>query len=223
MALILNIETAVDKASVCLARSGEILAIREHPHPRDTASWIQPAIKQLLDEQNLQPSDLNAVAVSAGPGSYTGLRVGMASAKGLCFVLKIPLITLNTLKVIAAAYHNPEGLICPMIDARRMEVFTAVFDAELNEIVKPCNMILNEQSFAEILDEQPIFFIGNGSTKFREVVQHINAQFPGVNYSSADMKTLAQLAYDRGDFADLAYSEPNYGKEFFSPFFKPSA
>jgi tRNA threonylcarbamoyladenosine biosynthesis protein TsaB len=222
VALILNIETAVDKASLCLARSGEILAVKEHPHPRDTAAWIQPAINELLNENHLKPADLNAVAVSAGPGSYTGLRVGMASAKGLCFVLKIPLITLNTLKVIATAYHNPEGLVCPMIDARRMEVFTAVFDAELNEIVKPCNMILNDQSFAEMLEEQAISFIGNGSNKFYELIQHKNGRFPHITYSAANMTILAQLAYDRQDFADLAYSEPNYGKEFFSPSFRPS-
>ena len=221
MAIILNIETAVETASVCLAKNGEVLAEKIHPHPRDTASWIQPAILEILKENNLSTALLNAVAVSAGPGSYTGLRVGMATAKGLCFALKIPLITLNTLKIIATAYPNPEGLLCPMIDARRMEVFTALFDKALNEIMKPSNMILNDRSFAEMLEEQKIFFFGNGSLKFRDVINHKNAVFTDISHSSADMRHLAQNAFDKGVFADLAYSEPNYGKEFFSPSFRP--
>jgi tRNA threonylcarbamoyladenosine biosynthesis protein TsaB len=221
VALILNIETAVDSASVSLSRNGAVLALKEHPHPRDTASWIQPAIVEILNEQALKPADLNAVAVSAGPGSYTGLRVGMASAKGLCFALKIPLIALNTLKIIATAYPNPDGLRCPMIDARRMEVFTALFDPDLNEIVKPCNMILNDQSFIEMLENQKIFFLGNGSFKFQELIQHKNAFFPRITHSAGDMCLLAQKAYNKQEFSDLAYSEPNYGKEFFSPSFKP--
>jgi tRNA threonylcarbamoyladenosine biosynthesis protein TsaB len=221
VAIILNIETAVDTASVCLAKNGEVTALKIHPHPRDTASWIQPAILEIFKENNLSAASLNAVAVSAGPGSYTGLRVGMATAKGLCFALKIPLITLNTLKIIATAYPNPEGLLCPMIDARRMEVFTALFDKDLSEIMKPSNMILNDQSFGEILDEQKIYFFGNGSLKFREVIKHKNAFFTDISHSSADMIRLAQQAYDKQEFADLAYSEPNYGKEFFSPSFRP--
>jgi tRNA threonylcarbamoyladenosine biosynthesis protein TsaB len=221
VALILNIETAVDSASVCLAKTGEVIAEKIHPHPRDTASWIQPAIKEILLAQNINANALNAVAVSAGPGSYTGLRVGMATAKGLCFALKIPLITLNTLKIMATAHPNPDGLLCPMIDARRMEVFTAVFDKDLNEIVKPCNMILNDQSFVEILADQKIFFFGNGSLKFQALINHKNAVFSAVDHSSADMTNLAQIAFDKQQFADLAYSEPNYGKEFFSPSFKP--
>jgi tRNA threonylcarbamoyladenosine biosynthesis protein TsaB len=223
VAIILNIETAVDSASVCLSKHGELLALKIHPHPRDTASWIQPAILEILKENNLITSSLNAVAVSAGPGSYTGLRVGMATAKGLCFALKIPLIGINTLKIIAAAYPNPEEILCPMIDARRMEVFTALFDKNLNEIMKPANMILNDQSFAELLAEQKIYFFGNGSLKFQQAIKHKNAVFQDVQHSAADMCSLAQQAFDKQEFANLAYSEPNYGKEFFSPSFRPFA
>jgi tRNA threonylcarbamoyladenosine biosynthesis protein TsaB len=223
VAIILNIETAVDSASVCLARNGEVLTLKTHPHPRDTASWIQPSILEIFKEQDLKFSDLHAVAVSAGPGSYTGLRVGMASAKGLCFALKIPLILVSTLKIIATACKKNEGLLCPMIDARRMEVFTAVFDKDLNEIEKPCNMILNDQSFAEMLETSKIFFFGNGSKKFSEVTKHKNAVFLEVYHSAADMSELAQKAFDLPEYSDLAYAEPSYGKEFFSPAFRPSA
>ena len=221
MGLILNIETAVDNSSVCLARNGELVAQKEQPEPKETASWIQSAIQDLLKENQIDFNALHAVAVSAGPGSYTGLRVGMATAKGFCYALNIPLITLNTLKIIAGSVEHSDGLICPMIDARRMEVFTAVYDKNLAEVLHPTNMILNDQSFLEMLNEQKITFCGNGSSKFQHVSGHKNAAFAVLQLSAYTMVPQSEKAFKMGQFADLAYVEPIYGKEFFSPSFKP--
>jgi tRNA threonylcarbamoyladenosine biosynthesis protein TsaB len=221
VSVILNIETAIESASVCLAKNGQVILLKKHPHPRDSAAWIQPAISQLLNDAGYSFKGIHAVAVSSGPGSYTGLRVGMATAKGLCFALGIPLITLNTLKLMAASVNGNEGWLCPMIDARRMEVFTAVFDRELNEILPAKNMILNDESFIEMIDQEKILFFGNGSDKFKPVMQHKNARFADFTLTAAHMANLSEMAYDDGHFADLAYSEPFYGKEFFSPAFKP--
>jgi tRNA threonylcarbamoyladenosine biosynthesis protein TsaB len=221
VSVILNIETAIDSASVCLAKNGQPVLSKQHPHPKDSASWIQPAISDLLNETGYTFKGLHAVAVSNGPGSYTGLRVGMATAKGICFALNIPLITMNTLKIMAASFPMQEGWLCPMIDARRMEVFTAVYDNELNEILPPKNMILNDESFIEMIEQEKMVFFGNGSEKFRSLMQHKNAFFASFTLTAAHMAALSETAYDDGQFADLAYSEPFYGKDFFSPAFKP--
>ena len=143
MSFILNIDTAVEAASVCLADDGKPLAIRSNPQTKDSAAWLHNAIKDVLGEKNLGLSQVHAIAISEGPGSYTGLRVGMATAKGICYALNIPLITVNTLQMMAAAAQGGDAnLLCPMIDARRMEVFTAVFDQQLNEIQPSTNLIL---------------------------------------------------------------------------------
>src|SRR5665647_1745116 len=147
MALILNIDTATESAIISISEKDKIIDSVTNSNQKDHASFLQPAIKNLLQKADLSINKLNAIAVTAGPGSYTGLRVGMASAKGLCYALKIPLITINTLEVMALSslkqIHDPSALYCPMIDARRMEVFTAVYDHHLTEIIKPCSMILD--------------------------------------------------------------------------------
>lgn len=223
MSIILNIDTAVQTASVCLSQEKKILGLKINPSQKDHAAWLQPAIQELMQESQLNFQQLSAIAVSAGPGSYTGLRVGMATAKGLCYALNLPLIAINTLQIIAAAVNdNSTDFICPMIDARRMEVFTALFDHSLKEIVPSSNQIVDENFFHDWLKKYRILFCGNGSFKFKNISNHPNSFFKDVNATAENMISLSLEKLDSKEFADLAYSEPFYGKEFHSTFSKPS-
>jgi tRNA threonylcarbamoyladenosine biosynthesis protein TsaB len=218
VSLLLHIDSAVAGASICLSRGTEVLGFAENPVVRDSAAWLQLAIRDLCREHAVSLSQLDAVSVSNGPGSYTGLRVGLASAKGLCYALNIPLITLSTLQVMAAAAaFQGQGKLCPMIDARRMEVFAALYDEQLRELLPAHNYILDENSFLDELEQGPVHFFGNGSDKFRSVQQHANAIFLDVKTSASDGIQLALTAYEAGNFANLAYAEPDYGKEFYTP------
>ena len=217
---ILNIDTAVQTASICLAKNEESIAVKINSSQNDHAAWLQPAIVAMLQEHNVSIKSLTAIAVSAGPGSYTGLRVGMATAKGLCYALQIPLIMISTLKMMAvSALKENANFFCPMIDARRMEVFTAVFDRSLNEIEAPRNQILNESSFQNLLDRGQVVFFGNGSNKFEKLLAHPNAFFKKIETTAVQMIGLASEKFNKNEFANLAYSEPFYGKEFYSPAF----
>ncbi|WEK36614.1 MAG: tRNA (adenosine(37)-N6)-threonylcarbamoyltransferase complex dimerization subunit type 1 TsaB [Candidatus Pseudobacter hemicellulosilyticus] len=227
MALLLNIDTATGTASLCLSLDGKVLGATENESQKDHAAWIQPAIQELLAQHHYTLPQLQAIALSAGPGSYTGLRVGMATAKGLCFALQIPLITENTLKVIANATREQvllsgNGtadaglLLCPMIDARRMEVFTAVYDQQLNIVLAPAAMILDNISFNKELVNNSILFTGNGSTKWKHVCDHPNARFAEVKHTAVHLAPLAEQSFLQENFADLAYEEPFYLKEFYS-------
>lgn len=217
VSFILNIDTAVQSASVCLAENERVVALSVNPSQKDQASWLHIAIKNLLAEQNITIQQLEAIAVSAGPGSYTGLRVGMATAKGLCYALNIPLITINTLKMMAKAAQGVEAeLLCPMIDARRMEVFAALFDQNLKEILASTNIILDETSFKELMNKHVVCFFGNGSTKFQPIAQSPNAVFVDLEANAEHMVALSYQQFRSGTFADLAYTEPNYGKDFHS-------
>lgn len=216
--MILNIDTAVQSASVCLARGETVLDTALNPSEKESAAWLHVAIQDLLRKNNLDPAQLDAIAVSAGPGSYTGLRVGMAAAKGLCYALMRPLISINTLQMMAAAVQQPSTrLLCPMIDARRMEVFTALYDTSLTELMPSTNLILEESSFAECLAENTILFFGNGSTKAAPLLQHPHAVFTSVTATAANMAALSAKKFAGGRFSNLAYAEPNYGKDFYSP------
>lgn len=218
MSWLLNIDTAVKLASVCLAKDDKKAGIKINPSQSDHASWLQPAIAELLHENDLRLKDIDAIAISAGPGSYTGLRVGMSTAKGLCYALNKPLILINTLQMMAAgALNETAALLCPMIDARRMEVFTAVFDHSLTSLIQPHNCILAQDSFIDLLSEHKIVFFGNGSEKFKSIVFHPNAIFKQLEATAEQMASLTYRSYLNKNFADLAYSEPLYGKEFFSP------
>jgi len=217
VSIILNIDTSVQTSSVSLAENNNPLAIKSNPSQKDSAAWLHVAIHELLRECDLTLQQLDAVAVSEGPGSYTGLRVGMATAKGLCYVLKKPLIFINTLQMMAVAAQNETAdLICPMIDARRKEVFTAVFDRHLNFILPPINLILDETSFFDLLQHHSITFFGNGSPKFEPLMKHPNAVFKSFEINALLMVPLSHLKFVKQDFADLAYSEPFYGKDFHS-------
>lgn len=217
MSLILNIDTAVQTSSICLAENGKPVAVKINPSQKDSASWLHVAIKELSDETNFDLLHADAIAVSEGPGSYTGLRVGMATAKGLCYALNKPLVSINTLQIMAfSAGEHCQGLLCPMIDARRMEVFTALFDQELNIVLPYANMVLDESSFEDLLQKNTITFFGNGSVKFQQITQHPNASFASIETDASAMAPLSHEKFLRGELANLAYSQPFYGKDFHS-------
>lgn len=218
MSLILNIDTALEIASICLAQDDHVLQLSFNTNQKDHAEWLQTAIKKIFDGSGLSINDLSAVAVTIGPGSYTGLRVGLASTKGLCYALNIPLIAISTLKVMAFAARNEDAeLLCPVIDARRMEVFTAVYSKSLGEILKPCAIILDKDSFSTLLSSHKIVFFGNGCTKVETLISSCNAAFKPILYNASDMVSLSYQAFLNRDFTNLAYSEPEYLKDFFYP------
>ena len=227
MPVLLNIDTATEHASVCLSKDSTILGLIESSEQKNHASFVQPAIQELMTGSNYQLKDIDAVAVTAGPGSYTGLRVGLASAKGICYALGKPLIMVNTLEVMAqsilshyqTAKQNidPQSLLCPLIDARRMEVFTAMYTATLAETEAPYALIIDENSFASVLHSHPVIFSGTGHHKVRTAVHHSSAIFLNIQHNATHLAILAVNAYRSEGFADLAYSEPLYVKEFFNP------
>ncbi len=228
MALILNIDTATEYASACLSRDGVVIAIESNPNQKDHGAFIQPAIKKMIQAASCTLQDIDAIAVSNGPGSYTGLRVGLSTAKGLCYALNKPLLLINTLEVIAtAAIQNRNQLstvnrqlptvFCPMIDARRMEVFAAVYDDKLREIQSPAAKIIDADSFSDMLINYNIVFSGSGAEKFKKIVANNNAYFLQAQHDAGHMATIAENLYLLKSFADKAYSEPFYLKEFFTP------
>lgn len=218
MSLILNIDTAFKKAAVSLSHNGEVIQHADNNSMYDHASWLHPAFKSLLLKNNSNINDIKAIAVNNGPGSYTGLRVALSTAKGLCFSLQIPLITVNTLKLLAYSVKDDAvDLIVPMIDARRMEVFTAVYDKQLTEVVPPHALILDASSFATTLETRNILFCGNAIQKAEPILQSDQAKF---STKEADCSHLAALSFEmfqHSQFADLAYADPFYVKEFYSP------
>lgn len=222
MALILNIDMAVELASLCLAKDGDIFSFDKNGNQKDHASWLHPAIEGMMKKTGWQLRQLDAIAITIGPGSYTGLRVGLASAKGLCYALQKPLIALNTLQVMAnAVKKNAEEMICPMIDARRMEVFTAIYSNALQTVAEPGAMILDEKSFSEELSRYKILFCGNGCKKFHPLCNNINAAFTDSAFDSSHMIELSEKQYAERIFANLVYTEPLYLKEFHTATPKP--
>lgn len=223
MSLILNIDTALETASISLAKDGKAVNTVVNKEQKDHAAWLQNAIAGLLKASEFELKDLSAIAVTIGPGSYTGLRVGLSSAKGLCYALNIPLITISTLELMAHAAKNEKvDLLCPMIDARRKEVFTAVYTNSLKEIVKPHARILENDFLSEWLASNDILIFGSGSKKFLSLLNHDNAIFSEVHYDASNMASISAERFLSQRFADLAYSEPAYLKDFFSPDRKPS-
>lgn len=216
--MILNIDTAVQTASVCLAQDGVNIALKVNPSQKDHAAWLHVAIEDLLGQHHLSMDNLQAIAVSAGPGSYTGLRVGLATAKGLCYAMNLPLITASTLQMMAvAAQKEPTDLLCPMIDARRMEVFTAIYNNNLTEVMAPSNIILSEAFLHDQLENNTITFFGNGSSKFAKLINKKHAFFKEIDATAEHLAKLSNTLFLQQKFSDLAYSEPFYGKEFYSP------
>ncbi len=226
MPLILNIDTATEYASVCISKGNEVLAMETNADQKNHGSFIQPAIQRLMNAASLTLQAFDAIAVTAGPGSYTGLRVGLATAKGLCYATQKPLILINTLEVMAVASiqlqtenQKPETencLFCPMIDARRMEVFTALYDRYLNIVCEPAAKILDESSFKERLNRQPVIFSGSGQAKLKNILQHPNAFFSNAQQHAGHVSVLSIKAFGQKKFADIATSGPTYIKEFFT-------
>lgn len=227
MSLILNIDTSGAVARVGLAADGKELFSTMNPKQTDHAAWIQCAIKDIITTNGYTINALDAIAVVEGPGSYTGLRVAMATAKGICYALGIPLIVENSLKLLTIAIllknkniTSREGyagtLFCPMIDARRSEVFTALFTNELTEIMRPKAMVLDATAFQEEIATHAIIFFGSGAAKWKEICHHHNAQFAGVEYTTQHLGIVAHEKYLAKDFADAAYCEPFYIKDFYT-------
>jgi tRNA threonylcarbamoyladenosine biosynthesis protein TsaB len=219
MALILNIDTSTEKAGVCLSDKGTMLLMAENRDQKEHSSWLHPAVRQLLDDSGHRLQDLQAVAVTAGPGSYTGLRVGMAAAKGFCYALGIPLITENTLTVMAFAAREQLpviDLLCPMLDARRMEVFTAIYRKDLDIVLPATAMIIDENSFASYLLDHQVSFFGEGSNKCKQVISASNAAFVDLTFNVGYLGILSFYRYLQGEFTGVAYSEPAYTKEFYT-------
>ena len=221
MSIILNIDTSLETASVSISKEGIILSIQTNAIQRDHAAFVHLAINELLAKENISVSQLDAVGVTLGPGSYTGLRVGLSAAKGLCYALNKPLITVGTLQIMTKdmmlQMDKPTNyLFCPMIDARRMEVFTAMYDENFKEIVSPHAKVLTPQSFAENYDEKMIMFFGSGMGKFRDITKIENAHFSNnINLPNA----LNMLIFEKfvlSDFENLSSSIPQYSKSFYT-------
>ncbi|MCQ2288232.1 MAG: tRNA (adenosine(37)-N6)-threonylcarbamoyltransferase complex dimerization subunit type 1 TsaB [Muribaculaceae bacterium] len=221
MATILSIETSTEVCSVALSSEGQILEHHENYDGPTHATLLSAYVKDALDYVRTRELKLDAIAVSMGPGSYTGLRIGLSEAKGLAFGMDVPLIGINTLQllVVSAMFNNffdeDDLIYVPMIDARRMEVYTAAYNPALEAVVEPQAMILDEQSFASLLDSHKVVFMGNGSTKAKDVIKHPNAIFiDGVKPVALEMTALAEKAFRESRFIDVAYSTPLYLKEF---------
>lgn len=227
MALILNLETASPVCSVALSRDGKLAGLRESTEDKSHATRLTLFIQELLAEYRLDADDLDAISLSMGPGSYTGLRIGASVAKGLAYGTGKPLIGISTLKALAIGFlnsslmnsDNPDTagqvLLCPMLDARRLEVYSALYDAGLNEIEPGAANILDSRSFAGILAERVVCFFGTGSIKAAQIIDHPNARFfAGLELSASFQSGLAEALFKTGGFLDTAYFEPHYLKEF---------
>lgn len=221
MSTILNIDTSTSVCSVALCHDGHCLMHREDYQGRNHATVLSLYIKDALDEAKEKQMPVEAVAVDLGPGSYTGLRIGLSEAKGLAYAQKVPLIGVNTLQTLTVGvmfsdFFEPDVMFAPMIDARRMEVFTAVYDYALQPLMQPRPLIVEPDSYAEYLDRGPVIFFGDGAEKTRELLGgHKNANFITEIYPLAqNMMALSERAFRNGEFIDLAYSVPEYLKEF---------
>lgn len=215
MAIILNLETATKNCSVALAKEGNTIACKEIAEQNFShAEKLHVFIEELLAENNLKFSDLNAIAVSQGPGSYTGLRIGVSSAKGFCYALNIPLIAIDTLQLLAKQIQIEEGIIIPMIDARRMEVFTAIYNKNHQQERSTQAEIINENSYQEISEKMHL--VGDGTEKFKNTLTHERFVFHSdvIFPSAKEMSELSFEKYKKSDFVDVAYFEPYYLKDF---------
>lgn len=220
MSCILNIETATTVCSVAVSNNGTIIFEKEDTQGPSHASLLGVFVAEALDAVRQQNLKLDAVAVSCGPGSYTGLRIGVSEAKGLCYGFGIPMIAIKSLlvmakKVVDTNSIESDALLCPMIDARRMEVYAAVYDTNLNVVRDTAADIVDGDSYQEYLKENKVVFFGNGAAKCKDAIVSENASFlDGIYPSARYMSELAEKAFDSKDFVDVAYFEPFYLKDF---------
>ena len=217
MAIILALDTSTKNCSVALFNGNKIITLKEQNSDGYThAEQLTLFIEEVIKSANLPLKEIEAIAISKGPGSYTGLRIGTSTAKGLCYALDIPLISISTLKAMAFTMTKSHvaDIYCPMIDARRMEVFSAVYDVANNEIRGVQADIVDEQTYANFLNNEVLFF-GDGALKCKEIINHKNAKFlEGVYPSAKDLGKLAHAKFMNKDFEDVAYFEPFYLKDF---------
>jgi tRNA threonylcarbamoyladenosine biosynthesis protein TsaB len=216
MGNILCIETTTTNCSVSIAQDGKTVALLEENRQNYSHSEnLHGFISKALEQAKISKSQLHAVAVSRGPGSYTGLRIGVSAAKGLCFALDIPLISIDTLHAFAFQVTEGADYIIPMLDARRMEVYSCVFDSNKNKLEEIQAVILNENSFSNYLEKGKVVFLGNANEKFKTVCNHPNAFFVDNKLPSAnEMASMAEMKYKKSDFESVAYFEPYYLKDF---------
>lgn len=221
MATIINIDTSTEVCSVSLSKDGKLIDLKENKDGLKHAQLVTIYIQDLLKEANIDIQNLDAVAVSKGPGSYTGLRIGVSTAKGVCYGANIPLIAIETLQTLTEGAINAidepinDAWFCPMIDARRMEVYNAFYDINNNKTIEIAATIIEEDSFKKILDERKVYFFGNGSEKCKDTIKHPNAIFiNNISNSALNMITLAHKAFNNQSFEDVAYFEPFYLKDF---------
>lgn len=218
MALILSLETSTEVCSVAIHEDQKLLTTAEVHLPQSHASKLAVLVDQAIQLSGIKASQLNAIAISSGPGSYTGLRIGTSTAKGLCYALEIPLIAISPLEVMAHQVRNfnfQKSCLCPMIDAMRMEVYCLMMDETHSILHSVEAKIIDPSSFSELLDQHQILFFGNGAMKCKDVIRHPNARFVDGIYPSASF--LGSMAFDRYNnkvFADLISYEPAYLKEF---------
>jgi tRNA threonylcarbamoyladenosine biosynthesis protein TsaB len=221
MSFLLNIDTSTSKAFISVSENELPIDTFYNYNQKEHAGFIHTAIEELLFKNNINLQQLDAIVVSAGPGSYTGLRVGLSSAKGLCYALNIPLIAINTLEMMANDLINQNSgsdtsLYCPMIDARRMEVFTAVYTHELLPILESQSFILDSDSFNSLLSEKRIITTGDGSSKFHEIKSHQNLQHSESYNLPYSLSQLGFKRYTKQEFNVLSSTEPIYLKDFFT-------
>jgi tRNA threonylcarbamoyladenosine biosynthesis protein TsaB len=221
MAIILSIETSTALCSVVLAKDGKVIARQESEHPNVHAEKLAVFIHVIMEQAGIPFSALNAVAIGSGPGSYTGLRIGTSTAKGLCYGLEVPLISVSTLKAMALkaaqTYREDNLLYCPMIDARRLEVYTALFDASGNELEAVNAKILDENSYSEILERNNIAFFGDGMFKMKKLSSPDDKRkiwLEDITASAGNLVIPAEEAFRNKQFVDIAYYEPFYLKDF---------
>lgn len=218
MPYIINIHTATETALVNLTNGPEVIGTLTNHEPKEHASFLHVAIEKLLKEQKIGIKQLSYIGVSSGPGSYTGIRVGLASAKGLCYALKIPMNTFNSLELLAhsavSLHADEKALYCPMIDARRMEIYTALYNFELKEKIGPMAMILDENSFSELLPDNKIYFIGSGTEKFRQIIKSENALFITGDITSQSMAEISWATFEENGAKNIFISDALYIKDF---------
>ena len=216
MSYILNIETATTNCSVSLSKEGEILVLKEDYNTNYShAESLHMFIEEVIIASKIKPSQIDAIAVSKGPGSYTGLRIGVSAAKGLCYALNKPLISVATLQSLANQVTINDGIIVAMLDARRLEVYSAIFDKNHNKIRETKAQILDENSFKDYLEKGKVYFIGDGVEKTKTLIKHPNAIYIKDKLPSA--KQMSKLSYDKykkNNIEDVAYFEPYYLKDF---------
>lgn len=218
MPVILSLETSTDVCSVALHDNHTLISQAEIHEPQSHAAQLALLVQQSIDQAGVVLKDIDAVAIASGPGSYTGLRIGTSTAKGLCYALDVPLITVGSLELLAfqgSAINSSNALLCPMIDARRMEVYCLVADPQLRILSPVEARVIDEASFSELLAADKVLFFGNGSGKCKEILRHPNALFEDAVYPRASaLGVLGAQKFAAGEFADLVHFKPFYLKEF---------